>query len=63
MIYRENAGGGDQSSPTEYKREDYRKMTDCQLTANEEGDHKNITEPYGGGGIIRILQSLMGGGS
>ena len=48
-------------------------MTDCQLTANEEGDHKNITEPYGGGGdhknitepygggIIRILQSLMGG--
>ena len=25
------------------------------------GDHKNITEPYGGG-IIRILQSLMGGG-
>ena len=38
-------------------------MTDCQLTANEEGDHKNITEPYGGGGIIRILQSLMGGGS
>ena len=62
MIYRENAGGGDQSSPTEYKRGDYRKMTDCQLTANEEGDHKNITEPYGGGGgIIRILQSLMGG--
>ena len=49
MIYRENAGGGDQSSPTEYKRGDYRKMTDCQLTANEEGDHKNITEPYGGG--------------
>ena len=28
MIYRENAGGGgDQSSPTEYKRGDYRKMT------------------------------------
>ena len=24
------------------------------------GNHKNITEPYGGG-IIRILQSLMGG--
>ena len=43
MIYRENTGGGDQSSPTEYKRGDYRKMT-------AEGDHKNITEPYGGGG-------------
>ena len=27
MIYRENAGGGDQSSPTEDKRGDYRKMT------------------------------------
>ena len=24
------------------------------------GNHKNITEPHGGG-IIRILQSLMGG--
>ena len=56
MIYRENAGGGDQSSPTEYKRGDYRKMTDCQLTANEEGDHKNITEPYGGGDHKNITE-------